>query len=252
MRINEGCLILVVEDHPAIAELIGECLELGGYEVDFARDGVEALRLLGEVNYDLVILDRSLPRLDGIDVCRRIGEKQGKAPPILMLTAHDALEDKLSGLDAGADDYLTKPFAAEELRARVAALLKRSRREVAGTVLQVADLVLDVETMQVSRGGLEVHMTPTALRILTILMRHAPRVVSREEIVRAVWMGEEPESDSLRSHIYQVRRAIDSESDRPLLHTMLTAGYKIADLGRSASNEGAELDSSAGARASAG
>ncbi|HEY5805679.1 MAG TPA: response regulator transcription factor [Lysobacter sp.] len=231
MPVNEGGLILVVEDHPAIAELVGECLDAVGYEVDFARDGVEALRLLGETSYDLVILDRSLPRLDGIEVCRRIGEKQGKAPPILMLTARDTLEEKLTGLEAGADDYLTKPFAVEELRARVAALVKRSRREVAGTVLQVADLTLDAETMQVRRGGAEVHLTPTGLRLLTILMRQSPRVVSREELVRAIWKGEEPESDSLRSHLYHVRQAIDGASDRPLLHTMLTAGYKIADIG---------------------
>ncbi|HEY5850294.1 MAG TPA: response regulator transcription factor [Lysobacter sp.] len=227
----EGGLILVVEDHPAIAELIGECLERIGYDVDFACDGVEALRRLEEDAYDLVILDRSLPRMDGIDVCRRIAEGKGARPSVLMLTAHESWADKVIGLEAGADDYLTKPFAPAELQARVTALIKRSRREVAGMVLKVADLTLDCESMRVHRDGVEIHLTPTGLRLLTILMRQSPRVVSREELVRALWRGEEPESDSLRSHVYQVRKAIDAASDRPLLHTMLTAGYKIADVG---------------------
>ncbi|MGO4221320.1 response regulator transcription factor [Lysobacter sp. TAF61] len=231
MPLSEGGLILVVEDHSTIAELIGECLERIGYDVDFARDGVEALRRIDEDAYDLVILDRSLPRLDGIDVCRRISQRQGMRPSVLMLTAHESWADKVTGLEAGADDYLTKPFAPAELQARVTALMKRIRREVAGMVLQVADLTLDCESMRVHRSGVEIHLTPTGLRLLTILMRQSPRVVSREELVRALWRGEEPESDCLRSHLYQVRKAVDAGSSRPLVHTMLTAGYKIADVG---------------------
>lgn len=231
MTLLDGGLILVVEDHPAIAELIGECLERAGYDVDFARDGVEALRRLEDDTYDLVVLDRSMPRLDGIEVCRRIAQKQGTRPCILMLTAHETWADKVLGLEAGADDYLAKPFAAAELQARATALIKRSRRAVAGTVLQVADLTLDCASMQVHRDGVEIHLTPTGLRLLTVLMRESPRVVSRETLVRALWRGSEPESDSLRSHIYQVRRAIDEDAEIPLLHTMLTNGYKIADVG---------------------
>jgi DNA-binding response OmpR family regulator len=142
MAVLECGLILVVEDHPTIAELIGECLERIGYDIDFAHDGVEALGRLEDRAYDLVILDRSLPRLDGVEVCRRIAGAKGARPSILMLTAHEAWADKVTALEAGADDYLTKPFAPTELQARVAALIDRHRGSVPGTELQAVGLAI--------------------------------------------------------------------------------------------------------------
>ena len=124
---NNGGLILIVEDHMAIAEMVGEFLEARGYEVDFARDGADALRLTAENTYDAILLDRSLPRVDGLDVCRRIRAEQRRSTPILMLTARDTLDDKVTGLEAGADDYLTKPFAIQELEARLASLTAREQ-----------------------------------------------------------------------------------------------------------------------------
>ncbi|GAA5082784.1 response regulator transcription factor [Lysobacter panacisoli] len=227
---NTGGLILIVEDHLAIAEMVGEYLESLGYEVDFARDGTDALRLTHETNYDAIILDRSLPRLDGLDVCRRIRKDQRCSTPILMLTARDTLDDKVTGLEAGADDYLTKPFAIQELEARVRALIRRDRKAMGGGTLRVADLVLDPEAMTVHRAGQELRLSPTGFQLLHILMRESPRVVSRQEIEREIWKGEAPDSDTLRSHLYNLRKTIDRPFDHPLLHTMQTAGYKVADL----------------------
>lgn len=227
---NTGGLILIVEDHLAIAEMVGEYLESQGYEVDFARDGTDALRLTHETTYDAIILDRSLPRLDGLDVCRRLRKDQRSATPILMLTARDTLDDKVTGLEAGADDYLTKPFAIQELEARVRALIRRDRKALGSGVLRVADLVLDPEAMTVFRAGQELRLSPTGFQLLHILMRESPRVVSRQEIEREIWRGEAPDSDTLRSHLYNLRKTIDRPFAIPLLHTMQTAGYKVADL----------------------
>ena len=142
MAVLQGGLILVVEDHPTIAELTGECLERIGFEVEFACDGLAALERLEQRAYDLVILDRSLPRLDGIEVCRGIARGRGVKPAVLMLTAHEAWADKVSALEAGADDYLTKPFAPAELQARVTALIERNQTKATAMALQVAALVL--------------------------------------------------------------------------------------------------------------
>ena len=234
---NTGGLVLIVEDHLAIAEMVGEYLESQGYEVDFARDGTDALRLTHETPYDAIILDRTLPRLDGLDVCRRLGQDQRCATPILMLTARDTLDDKVTGLEAGADDYLTKPFAIQELEARLRALIRRDRKALGGSLLRVADLMLDPESMTVHRAGQELRLSPTGFQLLHILMRESPRVVSRQEIEREIWRGETPDSDTLRSHLYNLRRIIDRPFDTPLLHTMQTAGYKVADLRTTAQRE---------------
>jgi DNA-binding response OmpR family regulator len=227
---NNGGLILIVEDHMAIAEMVGEFLEARGYEVDFARDGADALRLTAENTYDAILLDRSLPRVDGLDVCRRIRAEQRRSTPILMLTARDTLDDKVTGLEAGADDYLTKPFAIQELEARLRALIRRERRQVGGEVLKVADLVLDPASLRVTRGGTELQLSPIGLRLLTILMRESPRVVSRQEIEREIWGNGLPDSDTLRSHLYNLRKTIDKPFDKQLLHTVQSAGYRVADI----------------------
>ena len=227
-------LVLVVEDNRNISEMIGEYLESRGFEVDYATDGLDGYRLAVENNYDAVVLDLMLPRLDGIEVCRRLRSEARKSTPVLMLTARDTLDDKLDGLNHGADDYLTKPFAIQELEARLRALIRRERRQVGAEVLAVADLALDPVSLRVTRGGLELQLSPIGLKLLTILMRESPRVVSRQEIEREIWGNSLPDSDTLRSHLYNLRKVIDKPFSRPLLHTVQSAGYRVADIGPSA------------------
>ena len=237
MRSHEQAgLILIVEDNRNISEMVGEYLEDKGYEVDYAADGLDGYRLATENDYDVVVLDLMLPRLDGIEVCRRLRNQARKSTPVLMMTARDTLDDKLTGLSAGADDYLTKPFAIQELEARVRALIRRERRQVGGEVLKVADLVLDPASLRATRGGSELQLSPIGLRLLTILMRESPRVVARQEIEREIWGGELPDSDTLRSHLYNLRKVIDKPFERPLLHTVQSAGYRVADLGPGSSH----------------
>lgn len=225
---QNGRLILIVEDHLSIAEMLGGYFEAGGYEVDYARDGAEALRLSANNPYDAILLDRNLPRIDGVEVCRRIRQEQRRSTPILMLTARDTVEDRVEGLEAGADDYLTKPFSIEELEARLRGLMRRSRK-TAGEPIRVGDLVLDPHAMSAERGGRTIHLTPIGFQILHLLMREAPRVVSREEIQREVWRDEPPDSDSLRSHLYILRKAIDRGHETPLLQTIPGMGFRIGE-----------------------
>src|SRR5690606_9451148 len=150
-----GGLVLIVEDNRNISEMVGEYLDSRGFEVDYAADGLDGYRLASENNYDVIVLDLMLPRLDGIEVCKRLREEARKSTPVLMLTARDTLEEKLTGLGAGADDYLVKPFAVQELEARLRALIRRERRQVGSEVLKVADLVLDPASLRATRGGTE-------------------------------------------------------------------------------------------------
>jgi DNA-binding response OmpR family regulator len=200
-------LVLIVEDNRNISEMVGEYLEGRGFEVDYAADG-----------------------LDGVEVCKRLREEARKSTPVLMLTARDTLDEKLTGLSVGADDYLTKPFAIQELEARLRALIRRERRQVGSEVLKVADLVLDPASLRATRGGVELQLSPIGLKLLTILMRESPRVVSRQEIEREIWGNGLPDSDTLRSHLYNLRKTIDKPYDKPLLHTVQSAGYRIADI----------------------
>ena len=180
-------LVLIVEDNRNISEMIGEYLESKGFEVDYAGDGLDGYRLAAENAYDAIVLDLMLPRLDGIEVCKRLRGEARKSTPVLMLTARDTLDDKLAGLGVGADDYLTKPFAIQELEARLRALIRRERRQVGSEVLKVADLEFDPVSLRASRAGVELQLSPIGLRLMTILMRESPRVVSRQEIEREIW-----------------------------------------------------------------
>lgn len=227
---QDGGLVLIVEDNRNISEMVGEYLESRGFEVDFAQDGLDGYRLACENSYDVIVLDLMLPRLDGIEVCKRLRQEARKSTPVLMLTARDTLDDKLTGLSSGADDYLTKPFAIQELEARLRALIRRERRQVGGEVLRVADLVLDPASMRVTRNGDELQLSPIGMKLLTILMRESPRVVNRQEIEREIWGNSLPDSDTLRSHLYNLRKVIDKPYGKPLLHTVQSAGYRIADL----------------------
>lgn len=225
---NRGSLLLV-EDNKDIAEMIGGYLERNGYTVDYAGDGVTGLHLAVANTFDAIILDIMLPAMDGLDVCKKLRTDGKKATPVLMLTARDTLEDKVAGLDAGADDYLVKPFAIQELEARVRALIRRERRSVSAETYQVADLSLDTATLRLKRGGKELNISPIGMKLLTILMRESPRVVKRQDIEREIWGDVLPDSDTLRSHLYNLRKVIDKPFDKQLLHTIHGSGYKLVD-----------------------
>jgi DNA-binding response OmpR family regulator len=229
-REEQSGLILLVEDNRGISEMVGEFLERRGYGLDYATDGVTGLHLAVSNSYDVIILDLMLPGMDGLELCRKLRADAKKSTPVLMLTARDTLDDKLTGLDAGADDYLVKPFEIRELEARVRALIRRDRRQVSAEVLKVGDLVLDTATLRLVRGGQELTVSPIGLKLLGILMRESPRVVSRRDIEREVWGDLLPDSDTLRSHLYNLRKIIDKPFQRPLLHTIHSAGYRLADL----------------------
>ena len=220
--------ILVIEDNRDILANVLDYLQLKGYSVDCAQDGLSGLHLATTNHYDLIVLDIMLPGVDGYQVCKRLREDARSEVPILMLTARDALEDRLTGLRAGADDYLVKPFALSELVARIEAILRRSsggkKRQ-----LKVADLVYDLDTLDITRAGQPLKLNPLTMKLLAILMQKSPAVVRREALEEALWGDDSPDSDSLRSHIHQLRQVIDKPFATPLLHTLHGVGYRLAD-----------------------
>ena len=225
---SEGnATILLVEDHDDLAASIGDYMESSGFAMDFAADGAIALNLLDENPYDIIVLDLMLPKIDGIRVCERLRER-GDGTPILMLTARDQLDDKVAGFNAGADDYLVKPFEMEELAVRVRALIRRARGEMSDGAMRVGDLVFDPKTMRVEREGERVNLSPTSVRILKVLMRESPRLVSREQLENELWGDMLPDSDTLRSHMYNLRKGIDRPYKTKLLHTVQGMGFKLA------------------------
>ncbi len=224
--------VLVIEDNQSLAANIGEFLTLQGHTVDFAADGLIGLHL-GAVNeYDAVVLDVMLPGLDGVSVCRRLRNDARSAVPVLMLTARDTLDDKLTGPDAGADDYLVKPFELRELEARLRTIARRGR--AAGRRLAVGDLSLDPDTLEVCRGGKTVTLTPSELTLLECLMRASPAVVSRDALERALWGDDPPASDALRIHLHRLRRAIDHGFAPALPRTVRRRGWALAAAGGNA------------------
>ncbi len=219
--------ILLVEDHQDLSEAVGAYLESCGFIVDYAYDGLCALHLGGTQNYDAVILDIMLPGLDGLEVCRKLRQEAKLTLPILMLTARDQLQDKLTGFHHGADDYLIKPFDMLELEARLHALIRRQRGELADSSYEIGDLVFDLRTLQVTREGRTIRLSPTGLRILRILMRESPNLVSREQLEHELWGDLQPDSDTLRSHVYKLRKAIDKPFDTAMLETRQGVGFRL-------------------------
>lgn len=219
--------ILLVEDHDDLAATVGAFLEDSGFAMDYAADGSIALNLLEDNHYDIIVLDLMLPKVDGMKVCKKLRDR-GDSTPILMLTARDQLEDKLEGFDSGADDYLVKPFDMEELSARVNALIRRARGEVSDGAIRIGDLVFDPRTMRVERDNKRLNLSPTSIRILRILMRESPRLVSREQLENELWGDMLPDSDTLRSHMYNLRKSIDRPFETKLLHTVQGMGFKLA------------------------
>ena len=225
---NQGHLLLI-EDNYDIAEMVCEYLERCDYVMDHAADGITGLHLAVSNDYDAIILDLMLPGLDGIALLEKVRNEAKGVVPVLILTARDTLQDKVAGLDAGADDYLVKPFEIKELEARVRAMIRRQRGLVSPEKLQVADLVFDSGTMEVSRANTPIKLTPIGIKILKILMHASPRVVSRREIERQVWGDILPDSDTLRSHIYNLRKSIDKPFEKQLMETMQNTGFRLVD-----------------------
>ncbi|MBD8729624.1 response regulator transcription factor [Pseudomonas sp. CFBP 13710] len=218
--------ILVIEDHADILANISEYFTLKGCEVTGALDGVTGLHLAMTGNFDAIILDVMLPGMDGNRVCHKLRSVSRQNTPILMLTARDELEDRLTGFSVGADDYIIKPFALSELFARVETVSRRSTG-VRKNVLQVHDLTFDLDSLEVKRAGKLLKLNPTTLVLLELLMRKSPAIVKRREFELALWGQETHDSDSLRTGIYMLRRTIDKTFDVPLLHTVHSMGYKL-------------------------
>lgn len=229
MPVEANPMVLLVEDHNDIAEMVTAYLEGRGFDVDYAADGVTGLHLAVSNTYDVIILDLMLPGMDGLVVCHKLRTEARRDTPVIMLTARDTLDDKITGLETGADDYLIKPFAIKELEARLRSLIRRSKGEVSREVLTVGDLSVDTATLKVQRGDKELNMTPIGLKILCVLMRASPAVVSRRELERQIWGDILPDSDTLRSHVYNLRKVVDKPFTKQLLHTIQGSGYRVVD-----------------------
>lgn len=220
--------VLIIEDNTDIAALLMDFFTEKGHIADCANDGLTGLHLISVNDYDVIILDLALPGIDGIDLCKRVRAALNKETPILMLTARDSLDEKLIGFDAGADDYLVKPFELLEVYARVQALWRRSLLSNR-SLLQVSDLSLDLRTLNVARSGQSLKLNPVRLKILRLLMENTHRVVSRREIESYVWGDEPTESDALRTHMSAIRQTIDKPFTERLLHTVHGIGYRLYD-----------------------
>lgn len=218
--------ILLVEDNRDILANLADFLEIKGYTVDCAQDGLTGLHLAASQSYDLAVLDVMMPGMDGFTLCQRLREGRNNLP-VIMLTARDTLDDRLQGFSSGADDYLVKPFELSELAARVEAVLRRSHGGV-NRFLAVADLTLDLDSLEVFRQGKAIKLNPIGLKLLETLMQRSPSVVKREQLEEAIWGDDCPDSDSLRSHIHQLRQLIDKPFDIHLLQTVHGIGFRLA------------------------
>jgi len=221
--------VLVVEDEDALATLLQYNLEKEGYDITVAGDGEEALILVDERLPDLVVLDWMLPKVSGIEVCRRLRSRpETRNVPIIILTARGEETDRIRGLDTGADDYVVKPFSMTELTARIRAVLRRIRPGLAEDRIRHGDIVIDRVAHRVRRGGREVHLGPTEFRLLDYLMQHPGRVFSREQLLDAVWGSDVyVEARTVDVHIGRLRKALNQDIESDPIRTVRSAGYSL-------------------------
>jgi two-component system, OmpR family, response regulator MprA len=221
--------VLVVDDEPAVRNALSRALRLERYDVELAGDGREALELLGTFKVDAVVLDVAMPNMDGLEVCRRLRDI-GDRTPVLMLTAKDAVDDRVTGLDAGADDYLVKPFALKELKARLRALLRRVEDDGRATVLRFADLMLDPNAFEAQRANRRIQLSRTEFLLLQLFMEHPRQVLQRGTIFERVWGYDfGSSSNSLGVYMGYLRRKTEADGEPRLLHTVRGVGYILRD-----------------------
>ena len=223
--------VLIVDDEPAVRAALDRALRLDRYEVELAADGREALDRLAEARLDAVVLDVAMPGIDGLEVCRRLREA-GDRTPVLMLTARDAVDDRVAGLDAGADDYLVKPFALKELKARLRALLRRAETPGEGedAKLRFADLSLDRDAWEASRGPRRLELSRTEFQLLALFLEHPRQVLTRSQIFERVWGYDfGSSSNSLGVYMGYLRRKTELDGEPRLLHTVRGVGYVLRD-----------------------
>ena len=228
-----SCALLLVEDNEDILANLYAFFEPMGYVLDCARNGRAGLQMALEHDFDCIVLDVMLPGLDGVSLCRRLRQEHKCATPVIMLTARDAVADRVTGLEAGADDYLVKPFAFRELEARIRALLRRGRMQSVtgvdrGGLWTCADLTLNDDEHWAERQGRRLRLSPTGFRILKELLRVAPGLVRRQHLEQLLWGDEPPEGSALRTHIHELRRELDKPFGLPLLHTVPHVGYRLS------------------------
>lgn len=220
--------ILVIEDEPKVASFIKKGLEESSYEVEVAYDGPSGRRKALEENFNLIILDVNLPLLNGVELCKQV--RKSKDTPILMLTALGTLEDKVSGLDSGADDYLLKPFEFQELLARIRALSRRNNDTIQQSEIQIADLVLDIKTKTVKRGGKIIDLTVKEYRLLEYLVLNKGKVISRTNIAEQVWgLNFDTGTNIIDVYINYLRKKVDKDYQPKLIHTLIGMGYILRE-----------------------
>ncbi|MFA5630418.1 MAG: response regulator transcription factor [Porticoccaceae bacterium] len=220
--------LLIVEDNRRLLANLFEYLEGRGHILDAAPDGITGKHLACTQRYDAIVLDWMLPRMDGYQLLKCLRDDEDIDTPIIMLTARDELPDKLSGFDAGADDYLTKPFEFPELEARLHAIIARSSRAGRQRRMAVADLEFDLKTQEVTRAGVKLQLFPALRTLLRVLLENSPDVVSHEQLEEALWGDQPPESNRLRGYIYELRREVDAPFPHKLIQTVPRCGYRIA------------------------
>jgi DNA-binding response OmpR family regulator len=222
--------LLLIEDHQDIAENICEYVAGNGHHIDHVLTGEDGLARARDAHYDVIVLDLMLPGIDGLSVCRALRGELKSTTAVLMLTAKDLVVDKVAGFEAGADDYLIKPFSLLELEARLGALARRSAPRPSEELLRIAGLTYDPNTLSAERDSIAIKLNPSTRRLLVLLMQNTHRVVTRRELERELWGDQPPDGDVLRAHMYALRNAIDKPFPRKLLHTHHGEGYRLAAL----------------------
>ncbi len=230
--------VLIIEDDADIVAALYSYMEPRGYVLDCAANGFGGFALMGQNEYDAIVLDVKVPGIDGLALCRKLRQELNNDTPALMLSANATVEDKVAGFEAGADDYLVKPFSLVELDVRIKALVRRARgKNVGENLLRVGDLEFNTATFEASRAGIRLSLTKTGFTILYRLMKEAPKVVPREALAAELWGENPPDSDALRTHIHALRQSLDKNHSFSMLRTVQGIGYRLVSSAPAQTNE---------------